>query len=673
MKEPRPERAYSIKSRPPREKIVMDLNIAAVTVNQQLCEPKFRKVLTENCYVFNDSVRIGENDRIELNPECKDKSWYFGRNIAVQAIVGPNGSGKSSLLELIYRIINNFSALVERGMKRNAAWRLLFVEGLHAELYYVQDRHLYCISCRGNDVIFIKDGQKVRMFSANTQSRRQSTENQLLVSEMAKMADSLHYTIVTNYSLQSLISTDYADETSLSPDKGGTFSPEQEGTVWISHLYHKNDGYLTPIVLNPFRDQKGNIDMVTEYQLTVYRLSALLLYYRKRKGFFDDYELNDIQYTFSLNIVQEKYKEKEISDNRIFNAVLNIENFVMNNPHSTEAILLSQMGFHDLKLDHDITRAAAAYLVYKILSIASKYPSYGDFDHWKLDLFDKTSLTEVEMMELSRLTTKIKRDRSHITIKVVQVCNLLRVIENRGAEVLERNSFGIDYYRDLVGYSYVQARSELFEIMYMLPPSFFIPTLTIKNPEKEGQPLEISKFSSGERQLLYTFSTYIYHIRNLLSIPKERVAYRHINLILDEAEICFHPEYQRLFLSRLLYMIKSLHLNLHCAFNIIIATHSPFILSDMPRENILYLDKGKAQSREQFIRPLAANISDILYQSFFLRNGFIGEWARTKINEILKKKVTWWQLSSDEIDFINNIGDEYLKKQVKRHFGFEER
>lgn len=672
MKESRPQRAYPTKGSSHRDENAMELNIAAVTINQQLCDPKFRKVLTENCYVFNDSVRVDENDRIELNTECKDKSWYFGRNITVQAIVGPNGSGKSSLLELIYRIVNNFSALVERGMKRNAAWRLLFVEGLYAELYYVQDGHLYCISCRGNDVIFIKDGEKVRMFSAITQSYPHNKENQLLVNEMAKMADSLHYTIVTNYSLQSLISSDYADETSLSPDREDTFSLEQKGTVWISHLYHKNDGYLTPIVLNPFRDQKGNIDIVKEYHLTVYRLSALLLYYRKRKGFFDDYELDDIQYNFSLNIVQEKYKEKEISDNRIFNAVLNIENYVKNNIFSTEAVLLSQMGFHDLKLDHDITRAAAAYLVYKILSIASKYPSYGDFDHWKLDLFDKKSLTAEEMIELSSLTAKIKRDRSHVTIKVIQVCNLLRAIKNNGISILERKSLGIDDYHKIVEVSDPKGRNELFEIMYTLPPSFFIPTLTIKNPEKDGQPLEISKFSSGERQLLYTFSTYIYHIRNLLSIPKERVAYRHINLIFDEAEICFHPEYQRLFLSRLLYMIKSLHLNMHCAFNIIIATHSPFILSDMPRENILYLDKGREQNRELFIKPLAANISDILYQSFFLRNGFIGEWARTKINEILKKKVKWLQLSREEMAFIDNIGDEYLKKQVKRHFGFEE-
>lgn len=373
-----------------------------------------------------------------------------------------------------------------------------------------------------------------------------------------------------------------------------------------------------------------------------------------------------------MNVVQEKYRDKEIEDERIFNAVLNIENFVKKNQNSVMTILLKQMDYGDLALDHDITRAAAAYLVYKILSIASKYPSYGDFDKWGVKQFDRTNLTFAEIEQLSKLVEKIKRDKSHITIKVVQVCNLLRVIRERGVEVLEEGALGIDDYWRLLGEPVTKGKNALFDIMYKLPPSFFIPTLTIKNPDKKGAPIEISKFSSGERQLLYTFSTYVYHIRNLLSVPKERVAYRHISLILDEAEICFHPEYQRLFLSRLLYLIKSLHLNTFCAFNIIIATHSPFILSDIPRGNILYLDKGVAQSQDMFVKPLAANISDILFQSFFLRNGFIGEYARYKINQLLKKDVSWKELKPEERSFINDLGDEYLKKQVKRHFGFIE-
>lgn len=648
----------------------MELNIVAVTINQSLCDPKFTKVLKEECYLLNDRVIINANGRIELNRDYKDNTWYFGKNINVQAIVGPNGSGKSSLLELIYRIINNFSALAERGMKRNAAWRLLFVEGVYADLYYVQDNHLYCISCRGNDVVFLADGHKEKLLNTNTYSYPKGQKNKLLSKEMAAMAYKLHYTIVTNYSLQSLISADYADETSLAPVANGVFAPEQEGSVWISHLYHKNDGYLTPIVLNPFRDADGNIDMTTEYRLTVYRLSALLLFYRKRKGFFDDYQLNDITYSFSIQTVYDKFEIKEDHSGSLKQAAWNIDEFVGRNPNSTPAVILRSFGYGNLRLDNDIARAGALYLVYKVLSIASKYPSYNDFEEWGIKSFLKTDLSGQERRSLEILVEQIKQDKSHITIKVVQVRNMLKIVSKYGCEALEKDSFGIDYYLQLVGTSIVHGGSELHNIMYTLPPSFFIPTLTIKNPDPEGKPIEISKFSSGERQLLFTFSTYVYHIRNLLSIPKKnRVAYRHINLILDEAEICFHPEYQRLFLSRLLYMIKSLWLNRHCAFNIIIATHSPFILSDMPRENILYLDKGESQSREQFIRPLAANISDILYQSFFLKNGFIGEWARTKINGLLKKNVKWEKLLPEERSFIEDIGDEYLKKQVKRHFG----
>ncbi|MBR3540977.1 MAG: AAA family ATPase [Bacteroidales bacterium] len=651
---------------------VSELNISAVTINQDLCNPKFKKVLSEWYYIFNDRVRVVENNRIELNPDYKDHFWYFGKKISVQAIVGPNGSGKSSLLELIYRIINNFCALLEMGMKRNAAWRLLFVEGLYAELYYVQDNHLYCISCRGNEVLFIRDGEKLRLLGVDidTYSYIKRNDSGLLVKDMVKIADQLHYTIVTNYSLQSLVSVDYQDEKTLILDRNVFNYSEQEGTVWINHLYHKNDGYLTPLVLNPFRDQKGNIDIVKEHGLTIYRLSALLLYYRNRKGFFDEYVLNDIQYKFSLKLVYDKF---ELNEEHINKDPLNIENFIKSYPHSVPSVILKQFKLCDLKLDNDIARAGAIYIIYKVLSIASKYPSYNYFEGWNTKSFYKKELTEQEYDSLVKLIRAIKKDKSHITIKVVQAENLLRIVMRYGSRVLEKKSFGIDYYQQLLGKSVVIGRNELQNILYMLPPSFFIPTLTIKNKDKKDDPIEISKVSSGERQLLYTLSTYVYHIRNLLSIPKKRVAYRHINLILDEAEICFHPEYQRLFLSRLLYMIKSLHLNKYCAFNIILATHSPFILSDMPRENILYLDNGKAQDRENFIRPLAANISDILYQSFFLRNGFIGEVARTKINEILKKIVSWNQLSVEETDFIENIGDEYLKKQIKRHFKCEER
>ncbi|MDR2408940.1 MAG: ATP-binding protein, partial [Bacteroidales bacterium] len=147
-------------------------------------------------------------------------------------------------------------------------------------------------------------------------------------------------------------------------------------------------------------------------------------------------------------------------------------------------------------------------------------------------------------------------------------------------------------------------------------------------------PILFQTMSSGEKQFLYAVSTLIYHIKNLRSIQQtHRVKYRHINLVLDEVELCFHPEMQRLFINKLIDTIKRLHLNNGCDFNIILATHSPFILSDIPNCNIMYLREGT--QTEVTIEPFGANIHDILHQSFFLENGFIGEFAKKKISEII--------------------------------------
>lgn len=183
--------------------------------------------------------------------------------------------------------------------------------------------------------------------------------------------------------------------------------------------------------------------------------------------------------------------------------------------------------------------------------------------------------------------------------------------------------------------------------------------------------IPIEQMSSGERQYLYTFSTYIYHILNLLSIQEShRVKYRRINLILDEVEMCFHPEYQRRFVDELLGYIKRLSMNRHACFNIMIATHSPFILSDIPQCNILYLENGMVPDTKDFKNPFAANICDILYQSFFLKNGFTGEYARRKVTDMItrlrpngyfteKWEEQYWKL-------MEIIGDPFLKMQLQQ-------
>ena len=62
-------------------------------------------------------------------------------------------------------------------------------------------------------------------------------------------------------------------------------------------------------------------------------------------------------------------------------------------------------------------------------------------------------------------------------------------------------------------------------------------------------------------------------------------------------------------------------------------THSPFILSDITRNDILCIENG-IQVDLKF-QTFGANIHDLLRHPFFMKNGTIGDYAQKIINEII--------------------------------------
>ena len=103
--------------------------------------------------------------------------------------------------------------------------------------------------------------------------------------------------------------------------------------------------------------------------------------------------------------------------------------------------------------------------------------------------------------------------------------------------------------------------------------------------------------------------------------------------------------------------------------HVIIATHSPYLLSDIVSDNVLHLDNGSAvkmQREETF----CANIYDILEHQFFLESA-VGKFAEEKIRKLLEQSESSSEkpLSNDEYEyyqkFINKIGDKYLKKSLE--------
>lgn len=636
------------------------------------CSPHLKKGLRDEFYKLNGRCEINRN-KVELREE-NPLLGFYGSRINVEAIVGVNGSGKSSLFEIIYRVINNLSCLLNRGKRRRTADDLYYVKDLYAELYYVVNGQLARISCLGDKVEF-QMGKETSVTLTAVKDGMVSSEKVFMADFVKWAKENFFYTIVTNYSLQAFNANDYKRERCLILKDGldDTMAETQaEGHVWMDSLFHKNDGYMTPIVLNPYRDE-GIFDLNKEHHLTLYRLSAILIYAQVHdRPFMEDYSLDDILYTFDASSLKKKYVEKYQMEFKVFDGYKFSP--LEHNDIGTE--ILKCYGVMDgLIFDDTLQRTAAMYLIYKTFAIANSYPAYEEFSGLgELDKF--TQEVEPETMELIyKLVKTIKRDKSHISLKIRQTIHFLNALKKGTIDSQKFLTRKISHREYFLCVDEGKDLRSMRDIQEYLPPSFFqieILMNRFENGERVNDtPIPIEQMSAGERQYLYTFSTYIYHVLNLLSIQEShRVRYRNINLILDEVEICFHPEFQRRFVYELLGYIKRLFMNRNASFNILIATHSPFILSDIPQSNILYLEDGKMVMPEGIKNPFAANICDILYQSFFLKQGFVGEYARKKIKHIIERLLPGgYFLDDSEAEYhllMELIGDPFLKMQLQQ-------
>lgn len=142
----------------------------------------------------------------------------------------------------------------------------------------------------------------------------------------------------------------------------------------------------------------------------------------------------------------------------------------------------------------------------------------------------------------------------------------------------------------------------------------------------------IYNLSYGENAYLGLFSSIYEQIKELTDYKEEYI------LALDEPEVHMHPELARNFVNDLIKFLGDIKKD-NQKFQLIVSTHSPFILSDIPNGNIVFLDrdsKGKCEIVENKVSTFGQNIHTLLKNGFFMETATIGEFANQEIKKSIR-------------------------------------
>lgn len=194
--------------------------------------------------------------------------------------------------------------------------------------------------------------------------------------------------------------------------------------------------------------------------------------------------------------------------------------------------------------------------------------------------------------------------------------------------------------------------------------NYFSFELNILKPQNV-KPVNYFQLSSGEKSYLTLFSNVVSMINELLAIQSTLEEYnnkkRTFLIIFDEVELHLHPEWQRKFIYFINDFFKT-KLNF-VKFQFLIATHSPFIVSDLDNSQIIYLG-----NEENKLKTFGGNIFDIFKRDFYVENS-IGAFSENIIRELSK---CLYFLSTCKMAYENNyfplrdyINEPYKNREKK--------
>lgn len=583
------------------------------------CSPEILKNLEANkCYILDNSYEFDNSlNTLRKKDNYKDISNLYSTgelNIQISTIVGENGSGKTSLIELI---ISFMTLIIVKSSNDEE------IIGFNCEIYFYHSQ-INVLKFENN--IFKLNNKEVRALN-------------LLEDE--KLYWFLHY---LNYSPFSLLNNNYAE-----------------------YFSHKNNNYWENILITPKRE--NNI-LHIDNELLINQLNSLyilshynplnldMIKYNFKEVKLLNFRIGNIDESISHYTMEElPLSEDELIDNyrRILNVVFNIYDVKLD----VVTLLNQYIGYNSAtatkkELTKDIVKGyCLIYIVNKLIKFSKTLEGPGSAN-------GSNNIGHIYFTSLSS-------EPSHLSFKLVQTIN---------------------FFKDSLFFDKIEIKDEVFYLSHeslceiLQPPlvtssniigtfEFYVPISGFDITLLKDT-IDLSKNSSGQLQIFSTISnilinlirlnsrTYEHFIRNKETENASGRFFYNTVVVLDELEINLHPKFQKNLIKQLIKAIGHLNLSLK-SIHIILLTHSPFILSDIPSQNVLKLQNGKPVSNDG-INSFGANIYDLLNDDFFLKDGFIGDYASKLISEILSKE----NIEQDDLDVINLIGDPFLKGVIKK-------
>lgn len=262
---------------------------------------------------------------------------------------------------------------------------------------------------------------------------------------------------------------------------------------------------------------------------------------------------------------------------------------------------------------------------------------------------EKHSLSEIHDIIVDKISLEIDSNNPYgferVTfLKELTVTNFKdTIVEEQGKNASRRVEFKIPYSKEI--------------------GSFLRRYLDAVTNQNLSYSIEWDGISSGHKAYIGLFSRFNDFWQ------KRRSKNGNILVCIDEGDLYFHPKWQTEFLYKLIKILPQLFEGV--TIQIILTTHSPFLVSDLPKSNLLFLRKDSdgltsvIPNNEIEGETFGGNIGELFIRAFFMGGSLISHFAASKIKELIGKANGKIEFSpTDEILF-SQIGENMIKNYIK--------